>query len=121
MIRVSTIWFIRICSLTSRSIFEQLLSGYRFEVRKIEAQALRLHQGTLLTDVITEDRPQGRMQQVSRRMIERRVATPLVVDLCHHAVANAQCAGFQLTNVRKHCACLLACIANDKLNLFANG
>ena len=50
----------------------ELLRFDRFEVAEVEAQALTVHQGALLAHVLTENFTQRSMQQVGRRVVERR-------------------------------------------------
>ena len=60
---------------------------------EVEAQPVRSHEGTLLTNVITQDGAQSGVQEVRRGVIPTRGLTPLGVDGRHRDLAGQQFSG----------------------------
>ena len=66
-----------------RQDFGHLLRRHSGAVREVEAQSVRSHERALLTNVVTQDGAQSRVQQVRRRVIATRRLTSLGVDGRH--------------------------------------
>ena len=72
------------------SMVLQLLRSHGFKMGKIEAQTVGIDQGALLGDMVAQHFAQCRMQQVRRRMVERRGLAPSLINPGFHLLTGLQ-------------------------------
>ena len=85
-----TVVFFRISWLTIRLDAIALAVGDGLKVHEVESQPIGGDQGPCLLDVRAEDLPEGRVQQVRRRVIPARGIANLCVDFGGHEIPDFQ-------------------------------
>ena len=83
----------------------KLLLSDTFEMGEVEPQSVGCHQGTLLHDVLTQNLPQCRVQQMRRGMISCRGGANAWIDSCLYLLADAEVAIGQNAEMH-HCVAL---------------
>jgi len=74
------------------------------EVGEVEAELVRIHQGTRLIDVSTQDRTQRFVQKVGRRVVSGGVEAKVLVDFGRQGLTPCETAFFQFAYVYDHAA-----------------
>src|ERR1700683_3532406 len=85
----------------------QFLGRKRLTVREVKTQAVRRDQRAFLLNMLAQNFPQCRMQQMSRGVIERGSGATPPVAAGVHPTADAEFSRLNHTDVSKRCADLL--------------
>ena len=79
------------------------LAGFgRVRLGVVEAEVIGRHERAGLADVVAEHLAQGRVEQVRRRVVARRVLPPRAVDLCFDLLTDLDIARGDATHMRNH-------------------